>query len=205
MWEEADELLLKDEYIAPLVETFGPCSIKPGLKKMYFEDLTASIVEQQLSGKAAKAIFARVKKLTKLHSPTPLYPISPADIRDTSAVSLRNCGISWSKVNYLKDLADKVERGVVNLKGIEKLSDEEVIAQLTKVKGIGRWTAEMFLMFSLARPDVFPLDDLGIQKGMQRLLAKNLTKAQKEEFSLRWKPYRTVASWYVWRVLDNKG
>jgi len=90
---------------------------------------------------------------------------------------------------------------MIDLKRLDKLDDEAVISELTKVKGIGRWTAEMFLMFTLARPDVFPMDDLGIQKGMEKLLGNKLTKTEMQEYSLRWEPCRTVASWYVWRVL----
>lgn len=203
MWEKAEEFLLKDKYLRPLVKKYSHCTIKKSRMVEYFEDLVASIVEQQLSGKAAKAIFTRVRVLLKTKSPTPLSPLTPKDVLPITEEALRNCGISWSKTRYVKDLAEKVDRGELVLESLDKLDDEGVISELVKVKGIGRWTAEMFLMFTLARPDVFPLDDLGIQNGMEKLLGKNLDKLKMQEFSLRWKPHRTVASWYLWRLLDT--
>lgn len=203
MWKEAVEFLVVDKHIAPLVIKWGRCTIKKRPKKFYFEDLVASIVEQQLSGKAAKAIFNRVKGLSKKKSPTPLSPIEPEDILMVTEQELRDCGISWSKAKYVKDLGDKVNRGEVNLKELSRLSDQKVIVELTKVKGIGRWTAEMFLMFTLARPDVFPLDDLGIRKGMEKVFGKKIDKDDMQKLSDNWKPHRTVASWYLWKSLES--
>ena len=186
-WIEAERLLSKDKYIGPLIKKWGHCTIKPIKKQNYFEDLVDAICSQQLSGKAAKTIFTRVKNL--------LMKITPENIIGTNDQKLRDCGLSWQKVSYIRDLATKVTNGELNILILNKLSDEEVINKLVAVKGIGRWTAEMFLMFSLARPDIFPKDDLGIQKAMKNLKIKNPN---------RWKPYRTVASWYLWRSLENR-
>jgi DNA-3-methyladenine glycosylase II len=201
MWNEAEKFFAKDKYLGLLVEKYGPCRIKKSRQEAYFDDVAASIVGQQLSGKAADAIYKKVKKRVGKSESNSL--LSPAAILAVSDEELRLCGLSWAKVNYLKDLSQKVNGGVVNLKTINESNDEDVIAKLTEVKGVGRWTAEMFLIFSLAHPDVFPVDDLGIHKGMEKLLGKKLTKAEMLAFSLRWKPYRTVASWYIWRELDD--
>ncbi len=188
MWSEAEKFLLKDKYIAPLIKKWGRCTIKPIKKSLYFEDLVDAITSQQLSGKAAKTIFNRVKECVD-------GKITPEAIQGTDTESLRKCGLSYAKCSYVKDLADKVKNQELKIKSLDRLPDEEVIKELVAVKGIGRWTAEMFLMFSLTRPDVFPKDDLGIQKAMAKL---KLKKAD------RWKPYRTVASWYLWRSLENR-
>lgn len=197
MWKEAEKfflgkdkqsLSLRDKYIGSLIKKWGSCTIKPIKKSMYFEDLVDAICSQQLSGKAAKTIFNRVKKL--------LVKITPENIISKTDQELRDCGLSWQKVSYIKDLASKTASDELRVTSLNKLSDEEVITELVKVKGIGRWTAEMFLMFSLARPDVLPKDDLGINKAL-----KNLKINTKD--TAKWRPYRTVASWYLWRSLDN--
>jgi DNA-3-methyladenine glycosylase II len=187
MWSEAENRLSKDKYIGPLIKKWGHCAIKPIKKQKYFEDLVDAICSQQLSGKAAKTIFERVKKL--------LVKITPEKVLIADEQDLRGCGLSWQKVSYIKDLATKVSNKDLDILILDKLPDEEVINKLVAVNGIGRWTAEMFLMFSLARPDIFPKDDLGIQKAMKNLKIKNPN---------RWKPHRTVASWYLWRSLENR-
>lgn len=197
MWKESEEFLKKDKHIAPLIQKWGSCSIRPISKLKYFEDLVDAICSQQLSGKAAKTIFERVKSL--------LVTITPETVLNKSDQEFRNCGLSWQKVSYVKDLATRVKEKEVDLKKIQSLSDSDVISTLVKVKGIGRWTAEMFLMFSLARPDVFPLDDLGIQKGFEKVTKIKWDKKRTEKFAVKhWSPYRTVASWYLWRSLENR-
>jgi 3-methyladenine DNA glycosylase/8-oxoguanine DNA glycosylase len=196
MWKEAEKILLKDKYIGPLVKKYGPCGIKPSRKKDYFIDLVDAIVSQQLSGKAATTIFERVK--TGLGG-----EILPENILKTKDEKFRSWGLSRAKTVYVKDLAARVEDGRLKVNKLDKLSDEEITQELIAVKGIGRWTAEMFLMFSLARQDVFPIDDLGISKGMKNLLKKPLTPEKMGKFAIRWKPYRTVAAWYVWEAVDN--
>ncbi len=134
-----------------------------------------------------RGIFGRVKKL--------LVKITSKKILSKTDQELRNCGLSWAKVGYIKDLANQVMMNGLQVTELDKLPDDEVRHELIAVKGIGPWTAEMFLMFSLTRPDIFPKNDLGINKAMTKL---KLTSSD------RWKPYRTVASWYLWRSLENR-
>ncbi len=195
MWQEAEKELQKDKYIGPLIKKWGHCTIgdafaiKPLKKNQYFEDLVNAICSQQLSGKAAETIFGRVKSL--------LSKITPKNILSKTDQELRGCGLSWQKVSYIKDLAEHVISNKLKVESLNTLSDEEVIKELVAVKGIGRWTAEMFLMFSLARPDILPKDDLGINKALKNLKIKSI-------YTKKWKPYRTVASWYLWRSLENR-
>ena len=162
----------------------------------YFSDLVESIIGQQLSEYAAEAIFKRVKEL--------LGDVAPGKIIGISDKKLRSVGLSWAKIKYLKDLSHNVDRGDLELETLQHQSNEKIIEELTKVKGIGRWTSEMFLMFSLGRPDVFPVDDLGIRNGMRKIVGINLEPEKMISFAKRWKPYRTIASWYIWRSLENK-
>lgn len=197
MWKEAENKLQKDKYIGPLIRKWGSCTIKPISKSKYFEDLVDAICSQQLSGKAAKTIFGRVKNL--------LIKVTPKNIISKTDQELRDCGLSWQKVSYIKDLANKTANGELQIEKLDKLSDEKIIAELVKVKGIGKWTAEMFLMFSLGRNDVFPVDDLGIKKGFEKVTGKKWDKIKSAKFAEKnWKPYRTVASWYLWRSLENR-
>jgi DNA-3-methyladenine glycosylase II len=189
IWKEAESKLQKDKYIGPLIQKWGSCTIKPIKKSMYFEDLVDAICSQQLSGKAAKTIFGRVKKL--------LIKITPDRILKTEDSKLREQGLSWQKVSYIKDLSLNIVNCKLKIENLDKLPDDEVIKELVQVKGIGRWTAEMFLMFSLARPDILPKDDLGINKALKNLKVK-------EKDTEKWTPYRTVASWYLWRSLENR-
>ncbi len=195
MWGEAEEFLLKDKYIGSLVTKWGVCAIKPGKKKDYFVDLVDAICSQQLSGKAASTIFGRVK--------TQLGEITPENVLKKKDQELRDCGLSWAKVKYVKDLAQKVKDEEVKIHKLDKLPDEEVLSELISVKGIGKWTAQMFLMFTLARPDVFPVDDLGIRNGFKKIVGRELKGEGLAKFGERWKPYRTVASWYIWRSLTK--
>ena len=195
MWSEAEKFLVKDKYIGPLIKKHGPCNIKPRNKSEYFESLVREIISQQLSGKAASTIYGRFKEN--------VVDVTPVNILRKRDLTLRNCGLSYAKVSYVKDLAKKVEDDELELYNLKDLEDEKVIEELVKVKGIGKWTAEMFLMFSLARPDVFPVDDLGIRKGVQKLYNKDLNIKEMGIIASRWKPYRTTVSWYVWKLLDS--
>jgi 3-methyladenine DNA glycosylase/8-oxoguanine DNA glycosylase len=196
VWDEAETFLLGDKYIGPLIKKYGPCKIKPSKKKDYFIDLVDAIASQQLSGKAAATIFGRVKEKCG-------GAITSEKLKRLKTEELRKCGLSYAKCAYVKDLAERVLDGRLQVRKLDKLPDEEVARELIAVKGIGRWTAEMFLMFSLARPDVFPVDDLGMGKGIAKLLKKNLSTEKMVKFAERWKPYRSVASWYVWKAVDN--
>jgi 3-methyladenine DNA glycosylase/8-oxoguanine DNA glycosylase len=165
----------------------------------HFDAIARSIVFQQLSGKAAGTIHGRFQGL--YGGRTPL----PAELVETSDEKLRGIGLSRQKSAYLKDLAARVVAGELPVDTLHELTDDEIITALTQVKGIGRWTAQMFLMFRLGRPDVLPDLDLGIQKGIQR--AYKLRKLPPPERVLKigakWAPYRTIASWYLWRFLDT--
>lgn len=196
MWVDAEKFLSKDKYIKALVKKYGTCKIVPIDQKLYFADLVESIVSQQLSGKAAKTIYGRVKNGVGQITPDNMLKVSDEDFR--------SYGVSRQKLSYLKDLSQKVKDGTLKIDILNKLSDEEIVRELVSVKGIGVWTAQMFLMFSLGRPDVFPLGDLGIKNGMTKLLNKNLSVDTIGKFSERWKPFRTVAAWYIWANLDNR-
>jgi DNA-3-methyladenine glycosylase II len=195
MWIEAEKFLEKDKYIGPLIKKYGYCQIKKRPKSKYFESLVSAIIGQQLSVKAADTIFGRLKKT--------VGEITPNGVLKKRNLTLRNCGLSNAKVAYVKDLARSVKSGKVEIHKMDKLDDETIINELVAVKGIGPWTAEMFLMFTLARPDIFPIDDLGLGNGFKKVIGKSLKAKKKLAFSLRWKPWRTAASWYLWSSLEN--
>lgn len=165
----------------------------------YFIDLVDSIISQQLSGKAAATIFSRFKKLF------PQEKITADKLLKIPDQKIREAGISFSKIRYIKGIAEKITNKELNLNKLEKLSDEEVIAELIKIKGIGIWTAEMFLIFTLLREDIFSAGDLGLQNAVKKLykLEKDLSKNELLEISSKWKPYRTLASRILWRSLDK--
>jgi 3-methyladenine DNA glycosylase/8-oxoguanine DNA glycosylase len=162
--------------------------------------LVQAITSQQLSTKAAATIFGRVQALSPTGSVT-----SAADIDRMSDDQLRAAGLSRQKVSYLRDLSARLGDGRLTLNDLEALEDEQVIERLTSVKGFGRWTAEMFLMFRLHRPDVLPVGDLGILTAVQRAygLRKRPTPERLRKLGEAWRPYRSIACWYLWRSLDN--
>ncbi len=166
-----------------------------------FEALVEAIVSQQLSIKAADTIFNRFVALT----PGKKFP-TPREILKMPAAKMRTCGLSRMKVIFIKDLAKKTLDGSLNFKTIDQLTDEEVIEHLTSVKGIGRWTAEMFLIFSLRRDDIFSYGDLGLRNALRRIykMKQPPTPAQAEKITAKWKPYRSLGSRYLWASIDNK-
>ncbi len=174
---------------------------KPEFKKdsNYFEALVRAIVYQQLSGKAAATIYKRFKDLF----PENKHP-SPNIVMERSHEELRSTGLSNQKATYIHNIAKAFNTGAVP-KDIDTIGDNEVIECLTTIKGVGPWTAEMFLMFTLNRPDIFPLTDLGIQKGFQ--LFFQLDEVPKPDLMIEkaehWRPYRTLASWYLWRLVEG--
>ena len=174
---------------------------KPEFKKdlNYFEALVRAIVYQQLSGKAAATIYKRFKNLFIKNK----YP-SPIMVMEKSHEELRSVGLSNQKASYIHNIADAFYTGAIP-KDINIIGDKEVIECLTTIKGVGPWTAEMFLMFTLNRPDVFPVTDLGIQKGFQLFfqLDKLPRPDQMMEKAESWRPYRTLASWYLWRIVEG--
>jgi DNA-3-methyladenine glycosylase II len=193
-------LLRRDPVLAPIIKRHGPCRIDAVQRADHFSALVRAITFQQLSTKAASTIYARLIALVPGGHPTPAGIVSVTDDQ------LRAAGMSRQKVAYLRDLCGKVGSGALNLDAIDSMPDEEVISALTQVKGIGRWSAEMFLMFRLLRPDVLPTGDLGIVTAIQR--AYRLKKRPSPDRMLRigeaWRPYRSVACWYLWRSLDKE-
>ena len=187
----------KDEKMGRLIAEFE----KPEFKKdsNYFEALVRAIVYQQLSGKAAATIYKRFKDLF----PNNKYP-SPSMVMKISHEELRSVGLSNQKASYIHNIANAFYAGKIP-KDIESLVDNEVIECLTTIKGVGPWTAEMFLMFTLGRRDVFPVTDLGIQKGFQLFfqLDELPSPDQMIEKAEHWSPYRTLASWYLWRLVEG--
>lgn len=197
MWEKAEEFLSSDKYIRPLIKKWGHCTIKPKIHTDYFQALVSDIIGQQLSGKVAHVIYDRLRLKIKGR-------LTSNKILSLSDTELRKCGMAWAKVNAIKDLALKVKNKELHISKLNELSDEEVLKKLINVKGIGPWTAHMFLMFTLGRPNVFPNNDLGIKKGFEKVTGEKWNKTKSIKFAERyWKPYRTVASWYLWRSLDN--
>ncbi len=167
----------------------------------YFESLVGAIISQQLSGKAAETIGKRFKALF----PKIKFP-SPAEVLAKSDEELRAVGISGSKASYIKNIARAMEDGSLNFRRIKKMTDEEIITMLTAIKGIGRWTAEMFLIFSLGRPDVFSFGDLGLRNAVKKLygLRQDPTIQKLKALSAKWQPHRTAASLHLWASLDNR-
>jgi DNA-3-methyladenine glycosylase II len=199
---EADcHLRSADHVIRRLIEERGPIdpdTDRRGSRPDAYEALARAIVGQQLSTKAASSIWARV---TKLFGGTP----SPGVLISIEPEKLRGAGLSWSKVGFLKDLAERVDDGRLDLDRLGELSDEDVVAELIEIKGIGRWTAEMFLIFHLARPDVISTGDLGIRRAVQTAygLGELPGPQDLERIAEPWRPHRTLACLYLWRSLDN--
>jgi 3-methyladenine DNA glycosylase/8-oxoguanine DNA glycosylase len=187
-----------DQRMGKLIDKFGPPNFN--LINNYYESLVRSIVYQQLSGKAASIIYERFLDLFVFD----IYP-EPKNVLAVSIETLRSSGLSYQKANYIRDLSEKWQEGTMNLTDIDSMTDEEISSELIKVKGIGQWTADMFLMFTLGRPDVFPFGDLGIQKGVMILTNMNRLPTQKEmeRKTKKWQPYRTVAAWYLWKLVDG--
>lgn len=158
----------------------------------HFYNLTRNIIYQQLAGKAADAIFTRFQAL--------VGTVTPGKIIQYEDQAFRDVGLSWAKAKYVKDLASKVTSGEINLQNIESLDNESVISELTKVKGIGRWTAEMFLLFTLHRENIFSYGDLGLKNGFIKLYGSTLDMA---EIVSRWDPYQSYGSIALWHFLDN--
>ena len=192
-------LLRRDPVLASLIRAHGPCGLADGAPIEYFAALVRSIIFQQLSTKAASTIHARLLGLL------PDGQVTAPALAALTADQFRSVGISRQKAMYLRDLSDKVVSGTVALEAVEQLDDEDVITALTMVKGVGRWTAEMFLMFRLHRPDVLPVGDLGILTAVQRAygMRKRPTPDRLRKLGDAWKPYRSIACWYLWRSLEN--
>lgn len=188
-----------DETMARIIEAVGPFTLQR--EAQGFTTLVDAIVSQQISVKAAAAIMGRLAAAVEEMTPEALLALS--------VETLRSLGLSNQKARYVHDLAAHVADGRVDMAHLESLDDEAIIAQLVQVKGIGRWTAEMYLIFALGRPDVLPVDDLGLRQGVQRayglgndLKGKPLINAMRA-VAEPWRPFRSVATWYIWRSLGN--
>jgi 3-methyladenine DNA glycosylase/8-oxoguanine DNA glycosylase len=192
-------LMRQDPKLRALIKEVGPCQLGHGPERPAFVTLSYSIASQQLSVKAADTIFNRFCDLF----PPDRIP-DPAQLVSMHPDTIRAVGFSRPKVGFLQDLAARVVDGRLPLPALHALPDEEVLQTLTAVKGIGRWTAEVFLMFRLGRQDVFPADDLGLVKAVQRVygLRKKPSRERLMKIAEPWRPYRSVAAWYLWRSLS---
>ncbi len=199
--KEALYHLKKDPHLKGLIARFPEPEFDRGQKGLIpFNALIRAIIFQQLSGKAARTILDRFLALY----PKSRFP-TPQELLNTSETAIRGAGVSAQKYAYLRDLAEKFIDGTVNPKRFSTMTDEQVYEHVVRVKGVGPWTTDMFLMFTLGRPDVLPTGDLGIQKGMQRLFKlREFPKPEKmRALAEAWRPYRTVACWYLWRLADE--
>ena len=186
-----------DPILRAIIERLGPCRME--FDRPAFRSLAQSIVYQQLNGKAASTIFKRFAALAG-------EPLTPAGILKLSDEQMRSAGLSKQKTSYLRDLAERAQRGELDFSRLHAMSDDDVIEHLTQVKGVGVWTAQMFLMFTLQRPNVLPTGDYGIRAAMKKHYKKRKMPSPKqmEKIAKLWEPHRTVACWYLWRSLDVK-
>ena len=192
--------LSRDPVMRGLMRAAGPCVLKPQRRRSPYEALVRAIAHQQLTGKAAETILSRFLALYDGGR----FP-GPAELLATGDDSLRAVGFSRAKVASLKDIAGRTLDGTIPQRRVlARLPDEAVIERLVQVRGVGRWTVEMFLMFTLARQDVLPVDDYGVRNGFRIAYARDGLPRPRElaEFGLRWAPYRSVAAWYLWRAVD---
>src|SRR5208283_4383548 len=191
------QLKKSDSVLAAIIERVGPCRMT--FAEPTFHALAEAILYQQLNGKAAETIFNRFTALAG-------DPLTPQGILKLSDAEMRGDGLSRQKTGYLRDLADKNRAGLVEFDHLPQLPDQEVIAHLTQVKGIGVWTAHMFLMFSLRRPDILPTGDYGVQAAIKKHYKKRKwpKPAVMEKIAKPWSPYRSIACWYLWKSLDMK-
>lgn len=193
-WSEAQSHLLRVEpKFTRLIDGVGACTLTP--RRDYFASLCQAIFSQQVSTPVAAVLFARFRKLFPRRRPTPKLVLAADD------GSLRSVGLSRQKLSYLRDLARHFATGAIPTRRFATMDDQQIIDALTAVNGIGRWTAEMFLIFVLNRPDVLPVDDLGVRKAMLSLLGLPDATKPRELFAPAepWRPWRTVATWYLWR------
>jgi len=192
-------LLKRDKKMRVLINEFGRPDYN--LKHDYFQSLLRSIVFQQLSGKAAQTIYERFVNLIPKNS-----NLCPNEVLKLDKDEMRKAGLSFQKINYVNNLSDYFENNSFQKKDVERMTDEKISKELIQIKGIGQWTIDMFLMFTLNRPDILPYKDLGIQKGIMKILnmKNHPTKKEMENCSSKWRPYRTIACWYLWRIADDK-
>jgi len=201
MTPEAHKFLSEiDPVMRELILAHGECGLVPEMRRSPFQSLVQAVAHQQLHGKAASNILGRFKKLF----PGRRFPRAE-DLASVTDGQLRACGFSFAKIRAIRDIAEKTLSGVVPTgRDIVKLTDEEIILRLTEVRGVGRWTVEMLLIFQLGRPDVLPVDDFGVRNGFRVAYKKRSMPTPKElrKFGERWRPHATTAAWYLWRAAD---
>ncbi len=187
-----------DPALGAVIDRVGACKLASRSDGTHFDYVVRSIVGQQLSGKAAQTIYLRVLALYKGKYPT------PAQLLKTPGAKLRAAGLSGRKLEYIKELAARTKARSIAILDLHEMDDDAVIETLVSVRGIGRWTAQMVLMFRLGRPDILPELDLGVQKAVQRLhrMRKLPTPEKLQKIGAKWAPYRSVATWYLWRSLE---
>ena len=196
MSQKARKFLICDRKLKKSIDAHGVLPLRK--RHDYFNILAMSIVYQQLSGAAAGTIYGRLKKACGDR-------INPQRILLLSTAKMRKCGLSRQKISYIRDLSKRFIKKEINPRKFHSLSDQQIIDELVDVRGVGRWTAEMFLMFSLGREDVFPADDLGIKKAIQKIYGvQDVSQKNLDAFSKRWSPYRSYASLYLWKSGDVK-
>jgi 3-methyladenine DNA glycosylase/8-oxoguanine DNA glycosylase len=196
----SEKALRKHSVFRPIIKKHGPVVIGPErARRTVFDSLLRAIVYQQISGKAAASILARVEALFPAAKPTPALLLKMPDAK------LRGAGLSGQKTSYVKDLAKKCLDGTIDEKRFPRMSSEEIIEHLVQVKGIGVWTAQMLLIFTLHRPDILPTGDLGIQKGFRALyrLRSLPDKKRMEKLAKPWREHASAASWYLWHIADS--
>jgi 3-methyladenine DNA glycosylase/8-oxoguanine DNA glycosylase len=186
-----------DPILRAIIDRIGPCRMEFGPPE--FHSLAEAIVYQQLNGKAAVTIFKRFSDVAG-------DPVTPQGILKLTETQMRQVGLSKQKSSYLRDMAEKAAQGLLDFSRLGEMTDEEVIEHLTQVKGVGVWTAHMFLMFTLRRPNILPTGDYGVQVAMKKHYKKRkLPKPQQmEKIARAWEPYRSIACWYLWKSLDIK-
>lgn len=191
-----------DKILARHIAKIGPCGLKRRARRSPFEALVRAVAYQQLNGTAAAAILGRVKALYPPPFPT------PQDLLDTPNEKLRGAGLSRAKIAAIKDIAAKTIEGIVpTARAIARMENTVILERLTAIRGVGPWTVEMLLMFTLGRMDVLPVTDYGVRKGFQLLYELDELPAPKELLAHgeKWKPYRSIAAWYLWRAVDQQG
>ncbi|TAK93262.1 MAG: DNA-3-methyladenine glycosylase 2 family protein [Verrucomicrobia bacterium] len=200
--EAIEHLRRSDKIMARLIRRVGPCELAPNTRRTPFQALVRSVTFQQLNGTAAETIFGRMIALF----PGKQFP-APGDVLATSDERLRSAGLSRAKTAAIKDIAAKAVAGVVpTRRAAARLSDAELVERLTEIRGVGPWTVEMFLIFTLGRPDVWPVADFGVRKGYALTYGLKEMPSPKELLPLgeRWRPHRSTAAWYMWRAADLK-
>jgi DNA-3-methyladenine glycosylase II len=194
-------LAAADPVMRRIIRLHGTCELKPETRRSPFQSLVQAIAHQQLNGTAANTILTRFKKLF----PGRRFPRA-ADLAGVTDAQIRACGFSFAKIRAIRDLAEKTLSGVVPAaREIAKLTDEEIILRLTAVRGVGRWTVEMLLIFQLGREDVLPVDDFGVRSGFGHAYRKGKMPKPRELLAHgeKWRPHRTTAAWYLWRAADG--